>query len=114
MSDPPTLFTPPERELIRREFMVRWNAARPLTEGIGLKRWATGPSKGQVKVSAVVRSMLERGLVSIVDNGDAFPSARFTEAGWRALRAMAADPRQLNPRDYAHILADLDGVEHGR
>ncbi|WP_431857783.1 hypothetical protein [Azospirillum sp.] len=63
---------------------------------------------------AAVRSMLERGLVSIADDGGTFPAARFTDADWRALRAMAADPRQLDPQDYAHVLADLDGVEHGR
>lgn len=114
MSDPPTLFTPPERELIRREFMVRWNDARPLADGIALKRWATGPTKGQVKVPVVVRSMLERGLVRVADDGGAFPAAHFTEAGWRALRAMAGDPRQLDPQDYADILAELDSVQYGR
>lgn len=114
MSDPPILFTPPERELIRREFMVRWNAARPLADGIGLKRWVTGPNKGQVKMPVVVRSMQERGLVRIADDGGAFPAAHFTEAGWRALRAMADDPRQLDPQQYSHIQAELEAGGQGR
>lgn len=38
-------FTPAERDLIRREFMMRLSSARSLHDGVFLRRWATGPRK---------------------------------------------------------------------
>ncbi len=100
-------FTPVERELIRRQFGSGWGEPRRLSEGLWLHRWASGPHKGQPKLGKAVQSLLARGLVEIVDPERGLPSAQFTTAGLEALRAMAADPRQLDPGRFGQLLADL-------
>src|SRR3954452_25285125 len=64
-----------------------------------VKRWKSGPLKEQPKVSTGVQSLIDRGLATLLDDGSSFPRARFTEAGLRALVAMAADPRAFQPPD---------------
>lgn len=103
-------FTPAERELIRREFMIKgigWSQPGYLARGIWLRRWASGPFKGRPKVPKVVQGLLDRGLVAIVDPERGFPAALFTPAGLEALRAMAQDHRQLDPVKYAHLREEL-------
>ncbi len=100
-------FTPKERDLIRREFMLRLSSARSLHEGILVKRWATGPNKGQPKPPAAVQSMLERGLVALDDNGSHWLKATFTAKGIMALRRMAADQRALPPGQYQQLRDEL-------
>ncbi|CAO3414324.1 Endonuclease III (EC 4.2.99.18) [Azospirillum doebereinerae] len=100
-------FTPAERDLIRREFMSRWSEPSRLADGILLKRWATGPRKGEPKLPAIVQSLLERGLVTIAETDRGFPRAHFTAAGYAALRAMAASPRHLPPERYGHLIDEL-------
>ena len=81
----------------------------PLDDGIWLHRWAGGPHKGQPKRSrTAIRTLLERGLVEIVDLPNRLPFARFTDAGLLALRHLARDRRSLPPDQYAHLLAELD------
>lgn len=102
-------FTAAERELIRSEFRARGGQTYPLDDGIWLHRWAGGPQKGQPKPGrTAIRTLLERGLVEIVDLPNRLPFARFTDAGLLALRRMARDRRSLPPDRYAHLLAELD------
>ncbi|WP_452006885.1 hypothetical protein [Azospirillum largimobile] len=95
MSD--TTLTPRERALIRNGFMVRFGQAPRLESGILVKRWATGPNKGQPKPGTVIQGMLDRGLLELRDDGGHWLRARFTEAGLAALRHMAEDARALPP-----------------
>ncbi|NUB25777.1 hypothetical protein GAY30_12870 [Azospirillum brasilense] len=103
-----------ERDLIRREFMQRMSSARSIHDGFLLRRWSTGERKGQPKVPAAVQSMLDRGLVALDDLDKHWPVARFTTAGFRALRRMAADRRAFTPESHARLLeevAALTGVD---
>ncbi|WP_395455665.1 hypothetical protein ACHMW5_11195 [Azospirillum melinis] len=105
MSD--TTLTPRERALIRNEFMVRFGQAPRLESGILVKRWATGPNKGQPKPGTVIQGMLDRGLLDLRDDGSHWLRARFTEAGLAAIRHMAEDARALPPGEYQHVLDEL-------
>ena len=102
-------FTAAERHLIRSEFRARSGQTYPLNDGIWLHRWVGGPHRGQPKLSrTAIRTLLERGLIEIVDPPGRLPFARFTRAGLNALRQMARDRRSLPPDQYAHLLAELD------
>lgn len=100
-------FTAAERDLIRREFMSRWSEPPRLADGILLKRWATGPRKGEAKLPAIVQSLLRRGLMTIAETDRGFPRAHFTAAGYAALRAMADSPRHLPPERYGHLIDEF-------
>ena len=100
-------FLPKERDLIRREVMVRFSSARSLHDGILVKCWATGPNKVQPKPASAVQSMIDRGLLSLVDDGAHWLKATFTPAGIAALRRMAEDKRALPPDQYQHLLGEL-------
>ena len=105
----PAPFTAAERGLIRSEFRARGGQTYPLDDGIWLHRWAGGPQKGQPKLDrTAIRTLLERGLIEIVDPPGRLPFARFTRAGLDALRRMAQDRRSLPPDPYAHRLAELE------
>ena len=104
----PERFIAKERDLIRREFMVRWGGTRSLHEGFFLRRWGSGPQKGTPKVGATIRSMLARGLVEIVDPKPGFPFACFTPAGIAALRAMVQHRGMLPPDQYGHLIEELE------
>lgn len=105
----PAPLTAAERGLIRREFRARGGQTYPLDDGIWLRRWAGGPLKGQPKLSrTAIRTLLERGLVEIVDPPGRVAFARFTRAGLEALRQMSRDRRSLPPDQYGHLLAELD------
>ena len=104
----PERFIAKERDLIRREFIVRWGGARSLHEGFFLRRWGSGPQKGTPKVGAIIQSMLGRGLVEIVDPKPGLPFARFTPAGIAALRAMAQHRGMLPPDQYGHLIEELE------
>src|SRR3954469_1959528 len=108
MSAESPTFTKQDRDLIRLEYMDRGGEAVSIHEGFWLRRWATGPNKGQPKVPAVVGSMLEHGLVVIMDDGRGLPRVLFTNAGLRALVGMADDPRVFQPPErYSHLLAEI-------
>lgn len=109
-SDAPERFTAKERDLIRREFMVRWGGYRPLSEGFLVYRWAGGPRKGTPKIGPTIQGMLDRGLVEIDDPEQGMPSARFTPAGFAALRAMARSAQMLSPKEYGHVLDQLEDL----
>jgi hypothetical protein len=102
-------FTLPERALLRHEFYVRFGQAPLLADGIHLRKWRAGPQAGQPKLPPAVASMIARGLVVL--QSDRFgPVARFTEAGYVALRLLAQDRRALDPLTYAHLRQEL-GLE---
>src|SRR4051812_46093269 len=82
MSAESPAFTKQDRDLIRLEYMDRFGSAVSIHEGFSLRRRATGPNKGEPKVPGVVGSMLERGLVVIVDDDRGPPWILFTDAGF--------------------------------
>src|SRR4051795_445284 len=89
-ADTPT-FTKQDRDLIRLEYMDRFGSAVSIHEGFWLRRWATGWRKGEPKIRPAVQSMIDRGLVRVVEDGRGLPRAVFTDAGLRALVEMADD-----------------------
>jgi hypothetical protein len=56
-----------------------------------------GTNKGKLKPTAALHSVLDRGLLMLVDDGAHWPKANFTAAGIAALRLMARDRRALPP-----------------
>lgn len=102
-----TDFTPQERDAIRREFMIRLSEARSVHEGFLVKRWATGPRKGEPKPSAAVQSLLDRGFLEMRDDGSHWLKATFTSQGFAALKRLAADAPALPPRDFQPLLDEL-------
>ena len=103
---PPCLFTAPERDLIRRELGMRFSQFPSVAGGLFLRTWRSGPQAGQPKVPPPVRSMLERGLVTLRTD-QRWTRAHFTPAGLDALREMARDRRLLDPVRYAHVRQEL-------
>ena len=103
---PPSPFTAPERELIRREMGMRFGQYPSLADGLFLRAWRGGPQKGEPKIPPAVASMLARGLVEI-GRGPFGHRAFFTEAGLAALRALAADRRAMDPARFAHLRREL-------
>ena len=106
-ADTPT-FTKQDRDLIRLEYMDRFGSAASIHEGFWLRRWATGPRKGEPKIPPAVQSMIDRGLVTVLDKDRGMPLVRFTDAGFRALVEMANGPRAFRPSErYSHLLAEI-------
>ncbi len=101
-------FTSRDCELLRMEFMDRFGSAVSIHEGFWIKRWSTGPRKGQPKISPALASLIERDLVRLVEAEAGMPRACFTEAGLRALIALAEDRRAFQPPErYSHLLAEI-------
>ena len=98
--------TPAEREVIRREFMARFGEAQSVAGGFHIKRWATGTKKGQPKLSAAVQNMLDRGLITILDEGY-WPTVTFTTKGMLALKRLAADRRALDPERHRLFIDEV-------
>ena len=104
-------FTKKDRDAIRLEFMDRFGSAVSINEGFWLRLWKSGPLKGQPKIPAAVQSLIARDLVRIVEEEDRPPRARFTQDGFRALVAMADDPRAFQPPErYSHLLAEIEDL----
>ena len=100
-------FTAKERDFIRMEFITRGNWTPSINEGIFLQRWGSGPHKGKPKLKKAVQSMLDRGLVEIIEPKERLPVARFTAAGIEALRAMARSRTFLPSDKYRHLIEEL-------
>ncbi|MFD1624852.1 hypothetical protein [Azospirillum griseum] len=81
--------------------------APSLGGGILVKRWATGPNKGQPKPGTVIQGMLDRGAMELRDDGGHWLRAKFTEAGFAAQRLMAKDARILPPGDWKNLIAEI-------
>ena len=82
MSTDVPIFTKKDRDAIRLEFMERFGSAVSINEGFWLRLWRSGPLKGQPKIPAAVQSLIERGLVRVVEAEDRPPRARFTHDGF--------------------------------
>ena len=102
----PFPFTAAERELIRREMGLHFGQYPSLADGLLLRTWRGGPSKGQPKLPPAVRSMLERGLAELRP-GRFGSRAFFTEAGLEALRQLLRDRRAMDPARFAHLRREL-------
>lgn len=104
----PGALTASERDLIRREFCVRFAQAPRVADGIYLRTWRGGPQAGQPKIPKLVQGLIERGLMRIgpevVMGGR---RATFTPAGLDALRRMMQDRRALDPGRFAHVHQEL-------
>jgi hypothetical protein len=105
---PPSPFTATERDLIRREFGVRFTTYPSIADGILLRTWRAGPQAGQPKLPPAIQSMVQRGLVEVRAGGHPrLPRAFFTEAGVDALRQLAQDRRAMDPSRFAHVRLEL-------
>ena len=107
-ADTPT-FTKKDRDVVRAELMDRFGSATSIYNGFWLRRGAPGIHKGQPKTPAAVESMIDRGLVRVVDARHGAPRVCFTDAGLKALAAMADDPRAFQPSGrYSYLLAEIE------
>ncbi len=105
-TQPETGFNPEERAYIRRELDMAFSTLPTVADGLQLKTWATGPSKGSPKLSPAAQTLVARCLM-IVETGVYPPRLHFTEVGIKALREMMADPRLADPSKFAHIRREL-------
>jgi hypothetical protein len=101
------MLTTVERDLIRRELGVRFGSPPRLAEGIFLRVWRSGPLAGQPKIPAAVQSMVDRGLLVVHAGSPHMARACFTDAGFAALRWLAAQRRGLDPVQFAHVRREL-------
>jgi hypothetical protein len=110
LANPSEVLTAMERDLLRREFCVRFGSPPRLADGVHLRVWRTGPLAGQPKVPSAVQSMVDRGLMNIAAGSSYMARAYFTEAGLAALRWLASQRRGLDPLQFAHVRQEL-GLE---
>jgi hypothetical protein len=108
MSTEKPTFTKKERDLIRLYFVDLFGDAVSIHKGFSLRRWTKGPNKGQPRIRPAVQSMLDRGLVTVVDPGTELLRVLFTDAGLQALVEMADDVQAFQPRErYSHLLTEI-------
>jgi hypothetical protein len=84
------MLTAAERDLLRRDLCVRFGTPPKLADGIFLRVWRSGPLAGQPKVPAALQSMVDRGLMVVHAGSPHMARACFTDAGFAALRWLAA------------------------
>jgi len=101
-----SVFTPGERDYIRRELDQFFSTLPSVADGLQLRTWRGGPQAGQPKVPSAAQGLLERGLVRL-EPAPWPPRLYFTNAGLAALRAMMADGRLANPKTFAHVRREL-------
>ena len=110
MSTPKTttaaVFTPGEREYVRRGLDRFFSTLPSVAEGFQLRTWRGGSQAGQPKVPLVAKGLLDRGLMRLQATPWP-PRLFFTEAGLAALRAMMADRRLANAVTFAHVRQEL-------
>ena len=100
------VFTPSEREYIRRELDQFFSALPSVANGFQLRTWRGGSQPGQPKVPLAAKGLLDRGLMRL----EATPwplRLFFTGAGSAALRAMMADRRLANPVTFAYVRREI-------
>jgi len=100
------VFTPGERDYIRRELDQFFSTLPSVADGLQLRTWRGGPHAGQPKVPAVAQGLLVRGLVRL-EPAPWPPRLYFTDTGLAALRAMMADGRLAHPKTFAHVRREL-------
>jgi hypothetical protein len=103
------VFTPAERDYVRRELDMFFSTYPTVAEGFQLRTWRGGARAGQPKLPPAAQTLLERGLMRL-DTGVGPPTLFFTDQGLAALRAMMADGRLANPAKFAHVRREL-GLE---
>lgn len=86
--------------------MFRFGEAPSIKDGFALKRWATGPKKGQLKLTAAAQTMLDRELIAVTDEGH-WPRAMFTQKGIEALKHLATERRGLDPERHKALIEEL-------
>ena len=101
-----SVFTPGERDYIRRALDQFFSTLPRVADGVQLRTWRGGPQAGQPKVPAVAQGLLERGLVRL-EPAPWPPRLYFTDTGLLALRAMMSDGRLANPKTFAHVRREL-------
>ena len=102
----PALFTPAERDYIRRELDMFFSTLPSVADGFQLKTWRGGQQAGQPKVPQAAAGLLERNLMRLDDTGR-LPRLVFTGTGLAALRTMMADKRLADPVKFAHVRQEL-------
>ncbi len=102
----PALFTPVERDYIRRELDMFFSTLPSVADGFQLKTWRGGPQAGQPKVPQAAAGLLERNLMRLDDTAR-LPRLVFTDAGLAALRTMMSDKRLADPVKFAHVRQEL-------
>ncbi len=102
----PAVFTPGERDYIRRELDQFFSTLPNVADGFQIRTWRGGPQAGQPKVPIAAKGLLERGLMRL-EPMPWPPRLFFTEAGLTALRAMMADRRFADPKTFAHVRQEL-------
>ena len=100
------VFTPGEREYIRRELDQFFSTLPSVADGFQLRTWRGGPQAGQPKVPLAGRGLLDRGLMRLQATPWP-PRLFFPQPGLAALRAMMADRRLANPKTFAHVRQEL-------
>ena len=101
-----TLFTPAEREFVRRNLHCYFSTYPTIAEGFQLKTWRGGPDAGKPKLGPVAKGLIERGLMRL-DRTGRLPLLHFTENGIAALHAMVSDRRLADPQTFGHIRREL-------
>ncbi len=100
------VFTPGERDYIRRELDQFFSTLPRVADGVQSRTWRGGPQAGQPKVPPVAQGLLERGLMRL-EPAPWPPRLFFTDAGLLALRAMMSDGRLAHPKTFSHVRREL-------
>lgn len=104
-----SLFTPAERDFIRREFCQHFSSYPALADGILLRTWRAGPNAGKPKIPKAMAGLIARGLVALPSEPRPGFGARayFTPAGLAALRELLQDRRSMDLERFAHLRREL-------
>jgi hypothetical protein len=92
---PVAVFTPGEREYIRRELDQFFSFLPSVAGGFALRTWRGGPQKDQPKLPPAAKSLIDRDLMRL-DQSSTIPRLIFTTAGMVALRL-------ADPTNFAHV-----------
>lgn len=109
MPEPITL-TRQEAAYIRAEMLPRFGVMPKISDGIQLKSWKSGPLSGRPRLPSAVSSLVDRGLMEVLQSNPPQPSrAYFTALGINALTAAVRNGRVFPPDRYGHLLLELVG-----
>ena len=101
-----------ERDVVQSAFVTVFGRTPELAEGIRLRLWRSGELRGQPRLSPGLRTMLEKGLVTVRIVNIVAAQADFTPAGLEAIRrTVKSRPRWLNRTQFAQVLAELAGKD---
>ena len=100
-------FTARERDYIRLELGMSFSTLPTVAEGFMVKRWQTGPLKGQPKIPLHAQRLVDQGLMRAEATSKPWPRLFFTETGLAALRRLVANRRYMDAKKFAHIRQEL-------